>query len=124
MGLFDTVTSRYPLPHHQESVFQTKDLASIVHREHGIGGFMEDYEITTDGTLRRHVHERELVRDEAAPLGMYLRSVRDWWEDVPDAHGDVRIYTSEEADGQHVWTEFRVRFTNGRVQAVTVVDRG
>ena len=123
MGLFDTVTCRYPLPHHQESVFRTKDLAWIVHHEGALGGLMDEYEITADGTLRLHVHEREAVEDASSPLGMYLRSIRDWWEDVPDVHGDVWIYTSEEVDGQHAWTEFRVRFTNGRVQDVQAVER-
>ena len=123
MGLFDTVTSHYPLPHHQDSVFQTKDLAAVAHGEHMVGGLMEEYEITAEGTLRRHAHEREVVRDASRPAGICLKSIRDWWEDVPDAHGDVRIYTSEDRDGKLVRTEFRVRFTNGRVQEVTIVDR-
>lgn len=123
MGLFDTITCAYPLPHHQEAEFQTKDLASLVHGEQMLGGLMDEYEITADGTLRRHAHEYEAVQDASRPLGTYLKSIRDWWEDVPGAHGDVRIYTSEDRDGEHVRTEFRVRFTNGRVQDVKVVER-
>ena len=120
MGMFDTVVCRYPLPHHQDAEFQTKDLASVALGEHGIGGFMEDYEVTEDGRLRRHVHEREWTEDPDAPFGGWLRSVKDWWEDVPDAHGDVVIYTSRAAEDQTpaAWTEFRLRFTNGRVQDV------
>lgn len=123
MGLFDTVTSRYPLPHHQDAVFQTKDLAAVVHGEHMIGGLMEEYEITAEGRLRRHAHEYETSRDESLPIRIRSKSIRDWWEDVPDAHGDIRIYTSEDDEGKLVWTEFRIRFTNGRVQDVTIVDR-
>ena len=123
MGMFDTVTCRYPLPHHQDAEFQTKSLARLVHGEGVFGGLMDEYEITAEGTLRCHVHEREMVDDASHPLGMYFRSGRDWWEDVPDVHGDVWIYTSDETDGDHVWTEFRVRFTNGRVQDVKVAER-
>jgi len=120
MGMFDTVVCRYSLPHHQDAEFQTKDLAAVVFGEHGIGGFMDDYEVTQDGRLRRHVHEREWTKDPDAPFGGWLRSVRDWWEDVPDAHGDVVIYAGRASGNQAgaAWTEFRLRFTNGRVQDV------
>ena len=123
MGMFDTVVCRYPLPHHQDAEFQTKDLAAAALGEHGFGGFMDDYEVTADGRLRRHVHEREWTKDPGAPFGGWLRSVRDWWEDVPDAHGDVVIYTSRDGGNQSssAWTEFRLRFTNGRVQDVCEV---
>jgi hypothetical protein len=123
MGLFDTVFCRYPLPHHQDAEFQTKDLANLVAGEPMLGGLMDEYEITVDGGLRLHGHEREYVKDRAAPLGGYLKSVRDWWEDVPDVHGDVRIYTSDEIDGVPALVEFRIRFTNGRVQDVKEVER-
>ena len=79
---------------------------------------MDDYEITAEGGLRVHMHEREFVKDPSRLLGCYFRSVRDWWEDVPDVHGDVWIYTSEERDGARHFIEFRIRFTNGRVQDV------
>jgi hypothetical protein len=45
--------------------------------------------------------------------------VRDWWEYVEDAHGDINIYTG---DGDEAWVEFRVRFTNGMVQSVSEVE--
>ena len=120
MGMFDTIVCRYPLPHHQDVEFQTKDLAAIALGEHFLSGLLDEYEITADGHLCRHVHEREWTADPEAFLGGYTRSVRDWWEDVPDAHGDVVMYTTEEIPGQQRdrWVEFRVRFTNGRVQEV------
>lgn len=118
VGLFDTVRCRYRLPDCQDAEFQTKDLAGLVCGESMLGGLMDEYEITQDGRLRRHEHEREFVEDPSAPLGGHLKSVRDWWSDVPDVHGDVRIYTSG-SDG--TWIEFRVRFTNGRVQDVIVL---
>jgi hypothetical protein len=123
MGMFDTVLCRYPLPHHQDAEFQTKDLAAVALGEHGFGGFMDEYEVSQDGRLRRHVHEREWTEDPDAPLRGYLRSIRDWWEDVPDAHGDVVIYTSDDTEdpASRRWVEFRLRFTNGRVQDVREV---
>jgi hypothetical protein len=124
MGMFDTVVCCYPLPHHQDAEFQTKDLAAIALGEHFLSGLLDEYEITADGRLRRHVHEREWTADPEAFLGGYMRSVRDWWEDVPDAHGDVVIYTTDEIPGEQRgrWVEFRVRFTNGRVQDVHEVQ--
>lgn len=51
-------------------------------------------------------------------------SRRDWWEDGPDVHGDVHIYTREDTpDGASRWIEFRVRFTNGRVQEVRELEK-
>ena len=124
MGMFDTVVCRHPLPHHQDAEFQTKDLAAIALGEHFLSGLLDEYEITADGRLCRHVHEREWTADPEAFLGGYMRSVRDWWEDVPDAHGDVVIYTTDEIPGeQHGrWVAFRVRFTNGRIEEVHEVQ--
>lgn len=45
--------------------------------------------------------------------------MNDWWEDIPDVHGDIRIYTLD--SGERV--EFRVRFTDGVVSHVKEVDR-
>jgi hypothetical protein len=141
MGMFDEVVCRYRLPHHQDATFQTKDLAAVALGERCLDGLLDEYLITEDGRLRRHVHEREWVEDAGAPFRGYLKSVRDWWEDLPEAHGDVVIYTSETAvdlpdeavagaaadsmpdhlvttDGPIRFIEFRIRFTNGRVQHV------
>lgn len=49
----------------------------------------------------------------------YLESVDDWWEDIPDVHGDILIYT---LDG-NVRVEFRVRSTDGVVSQIKEVDR-
>ena len=139
MGMFDDVVCRYPLPHHQDARFQTKDLAGIALGEQWITGMLDEYEITVDGRLRRHVHERERIDGPSAFLSRYMKSVRDWWESVPDAHGDVWIYTTDSAadvpsglsaDGDSItdarngrWIEFRIRFTNGRVQDVEDLSR-
>ncbi len=124
MGMFDRVRCRYPLPHHQDAEFQTKDLANLVHDEPWLGGFLDDYEITEDGRLTRHVHEREWREDESSLFGGHLVSVRDWWEEAPDVHGDVRIYTSEGQHGRPGYRriELRLRFTNGRVEEVEEVE--
>lgn len=86
-----------------------------------LGGSLDDYEITRDGRLRVHRHEREWTADEDAFFGGYLRSVKDWWEDLPDVHGDIRIYTSSRNAEGSEWTEFRLRFTHGVVESVTRV---
>ena len=75
MGLFDDVDCRYPLPHHQDARFQTKDLAGIALGEQWITGMLDEYEITVDGRLRRHVHEREWVEDPSTVLGGRMKSV-------------------------------------------------
>lgn len=121
MGMFDNVRCRYPLPHHQDRAFQTKDLA----RDSWLGGALDDYEIMKDGRLRRRVHQRKWVKKPGSLLGGYFKSIRSWWEKVPDIHGDVSIYTSDGRPGEpgYRWIEFRVRFTNGRVQNVREVSR-
>ncbi|MEW5984864.1 MAG: hypothetical protein AB1806_21125 [Acidobacteriota bacterium] len=115
MGLFDTVVCRYPLPHHQDAEFQSKDLPGLALGDWGLGGFMDEYEIAEDGRLRRHVHEREWTEDASSPLAGYLRSTRDWWEDVPDVHGDVVIYTRGSERGQPGFLEMAARYA-GRFQ--------
>lgn len=121
MGLFDTVRSTYPLPHHQDSVFQTKDMECICGGVRGLGGTMSEYEITEDGRLRRRVHERAWREDsDFAITGGYFESVNSWWEEVEDAHGDINIYTGGADDA---WVEFQVRFTNGSVQSIVEIEQ-
>ena len=121
VGMFDNVRCRYPLPHHQDAAFQTKNLA----RDSWLGGALDDYEIMKDGRLRRRMHERKWIKKPASLLGGYFKSIRSWWEKLPDAHGDVFIYTSDGTPGEprYQWIEFSVRFTNGRVQDVRDVSR-
>lgn len=123
VGLFDTVRCRFPLPHHQDAEFQTKDLAAIVEDECWLGGLMDEYEITKAGRLRRRMHQRKWVKKPGSLFGGYFKSLRSWWERVPDVQGDVRIYTSDGTPGKrgYRWVEFRVRFTNGRVEEVRTV---
>ena len=118
MGMFDRLTSDYPLPSHQQAEYQTKGLAWLVHGESGIGGFLDEYRITADGRLMLRRHVREWRADADAPLGGCFQSVRDWWEEVPDVHGDVDVYAREPAAGDELpgRVEFRVRFTHGRVE--------
>jgi len=58
----DDVVCRYPLPHHQDARFQTKDLAGFALGGRWITGMLDDYEIAlyrpscihgTCGTLAR-----------------------------------------------------------------------
>ena len=48
----------------------------------------------------------------------------DWWEEMPDVHGGIRIYTSRsQGDGaESDWVEFRIRFTHGRVERIDRVE--
>jgi hypothetical protein len=122
--MFDTVRCRFPLPHHQDAEFQTKDLEHVVFGEGG-DGTMSLYEITEDGRLRRRAHRYRIVRKKPGFRRVPLKSTKTWWEDVPDAHGDVYIYTFERSSDTTVPPEirFRVRFTNGRVQDVSTAGR-
>lgn len=119
MGLYDTVHCRYPLPHHQDAEYQTKDIEHLVGGISGLGGSLSVYEITPEGGLRERVHEREWREDPDSFFGGYLASVDDWWEDIPDVHGDIRIYTSDAGE----WIEYRIRFTEGTVSRVEEVER-
>lgn len=124
--MFDTVRCRFPLPHHQDTEFQTKDLEHVVFGEGG-EGTMSLYEITEDGHLRRRAHRYRIARKPPAFRRVVLKSTKTWWEDVPDAHGDVYIYTFERSsdDGKASREiRFRVRFTNGRVQDIRQVTFG
>ncbi len=93
MGMFDRRKSDYPLPSHQQSAYQTKELVHLVHGESGIGGFLDEYRITADGRLMLRQHVREWRKELDSPFGGHLHSVQDWWEDVADVHGDISIYT-------------------------------
>lgn len=120
VGMFDYVRCRYPLPHHQDAQFQTKDLLSLVDRGEWLGGLLDNYEITKDGRLRRQRHKYKVVKTPRRFPSVHLKSIKSWWATVPDAHGDVLIYTSDDTENKrgHRWIEFRIRFTNGRVQDV------
>lgn len=119
MGLYDTVRSRFPLPNHQDAEYETKDIEHLVGGTSGLGGTLSEYEITPDGGLRVRVHEREWRDDPEWFSEGYLESVHDWWEDIPDVHGDIRIYTR---DAEKL-VEFRIRFTDGRVSQIAEIDR-
>lgn len=125
--MFDTVKVRYPLPNpaHQQLVYQTKDLDFM----------MEQYIILEDGRLVVQRRETEWVDDPEpveGPAGRlklfrgHLKTLRSWWE-LAYHHGDVNIYTSIDAaadgDGsKDEWVEYVVRFTQGRVERVFVLD--
>ena len=122
MGMFDTVRCAYPLPRHQDEEFQTKDLAHLVHGEIMLGGLLDHYEITGDGRLRVRRSQDEWIDDPEAFFGGYSRSVKEWWEDLPDVHGDIRIYTSvDDPEGGRDWVELSIRFTHGAVERVSEV---
>jgi hypothetical protein len=120
--MFDVVYCRYPLPHHQDAEFQTKDLARLVLGAFDIEGTFSFYQITAKGELCRHRRKRVWV-PPARRLVRGSPEFMDWWERIPRVHGDVRIYTSEGTRGTvgFRWFEFRVTFTRGRVSVVCEV---
>lgn len=120
VGMFDYVRCRYPLPHHQDALFQTKGLLRMVDREEGLDGLLDNYEITKGGRLRRQRHKYKVVKTPRRFPSFQLKSIKSWWTTVSDAHGDVLIYMIEDTPGSrgYPWIEFRIRFTNGRVQDV------
>jgi hypothetical protein len=93
MGMFDTVRCEYPLPYarHQDLEYQTKDLECL----------LVHYTITRDGRL---------VLNARQGRGRPSRDI-EW-----PLHGDIRIYTSDDSVEPHVWIEYVVRFTHGRVE--------
>ena len=130
--MFDTVRCRFPLPHHQDVEFQTKDLEHVAFGEGG-EGTMSLYEITEDGRLRRRAHRYRIARKPPAFRRVVLKSTKTWWEDVPDAHGDVYIYTFERSsDGKglsrnqvpravHEWS--CSRYSAGHIRADSIRGR-
>jgi hypothetical protein len=96
MGLFDEVRCEYPLtdPAHQDLVFQTKDLESM----------MDEYVITRRGRL---------VRKKTGWLSPRACHV------VCPIHQDLRIYDSVEVGPEErEWVEYMFRFTAGKVTRV------
>lgn len=108
MGLYDTVHSRFSLPHHQDADSQTKHVEHLVGGVSGLGGMLSEYEITPKGGLRVRVHDREwrsrVVRRGLSRVGERLV------EQIPDVNGDIRIYTRDADE----FVDFQVRFTDGR----------
>lgn len=120
MGMFDTIICDYPLPNpeHQNLSFQTKSLECL----------MDDYTITEDGRLIKHVVKYEVVPEEQRPyygtpewerggisqlLGM-LDAVTVGYEEVP-YHGDIHMTAKVR---EATWVNYQVRFTEGRVSSV------
>jgi hypothetical protein len=94
MGLFDTVTCRYPLPDaaHQDLEYQTKDLECL----------LEHFTISADGRLVRH------DRRSGVEPGCDV----EW-----PIHRDVRIYAADPRRERGL-VEYVLRFTHGRVEWV------
>lgn len=94
MGLYDYVYCKYPLPHPtmQDRQFQTKDIGDP---------YMNQYEITVDGRL---------VDTSKRPI------------DLSDYHGDMFMYDFAEPGKYDNLVTYRVRFTDGRVSRVDLVE--
>lgn len=105
MGLYDNVKVFYPLPDPalRFTVFQTKDFNCM----------LEDYTIMEDGRLIYHPSHLELLpENERDGMRMFTR-VRDPDVEITDMHGDIFII-----GGDRDFTEYRVRFTHGRVERI------
>jgi hypothetical protein len=121
--MFDVVSCHYPLPHHQDAEFQTKDLARVVLGLFDVEGTCSFYQITAKGELCRHRRRRIWAPPPSRRWVRGSPKFMDWWERIERVHGDVRIYTSEGTRGtaSFRWFEFRVTFTHGRVSVVREV---
>jgi len=87
----------------------------LVDPDDWLDGLMDRYEITRSGRLRRQMKKYKLVRTPKQSPGLYLKATKAWWMSVPDADGDVVIYTADATPGTrgYRWTEFGIRFTDG-----------
>ncbi len=128
MGMFDELTIEYPFPdpEFQGDTFQTKDLECM----------MDRYTITADGSLVHHQTHYEDVPEEERPnygkpewekgafyraMGM-LKVVPDGDVVLSDMHGDIYISASRDANKDWRYYQWRVRFTHGKVESITLVD--
>lgn len=122
--MYDWVHCEHPLldPEHRDMVFQTKNLLCL----------MEQYLITEDGYLIRHKQTWEVVPEEERPYygtpnwdkgglfrarGMFRTSNIE--EIVIAYHGDVWLLKHLDEP-----IEYRVRFTNGKVESVERIRAG
>ena len=129
MGLFDEIRCHYPVPDPevQDQIFQTKSLDTGLDR----------YTMTRDGRLILHQVRYESVPEEERPyygtpewesspvarsFG-YMRAVPVGDVEIPH-HGDIIVYTSIREGQSHKRFEYRVRFTEGRVQWIKREPRG
>jgi hypothetical protein len=83
MGMFDYVRCKFPLPHHQDAEFQTKDLLRLVDPDEWLGGLMDHYMITKAGRLRRQMHKYKIVKGPRRFPSFYLKSTKAWWVASP-----------------------------------------
>lgn len=130
--MYDEITVEYPLPPSGYRVlpghtFQTKDFDNL----------LDKYTITADGKLVLHRERWEEVPEKErpyygtpeweGPFGKWIGSIRavpEGDEEI-DYHGDVRFYDAFRVDGEEgarVWIEYEVRFTEGDLSRIRVVD--
>jgi len=122
MGMFDTVVCKCFLPDRPTGIndFQTKSFGT-----NGIGGNMDNYTITIDGSLILHKVRMEWVEEEDRPYygkhewdkgGLYkmagcMNSIPEG-DEVIEHHGIIYIYTHTD---DHDWVEYEIKFTDGKV---------
>lgn len=136
MGMFDTIKCLYPLPDGFDAEgleWQTKDLECE----------LDEYTITADGRLVHDEWKYESVPDNERPypeateglksvMGSIRRVVTKPNVEVP-YHGDIVFYGSNVCASGHgmcvtdddqppQWREYSARFTNGRLQEITLVS--
>lgn len=133
MGMFDYVKCEYPLPDAPNSVssinFQTKSFGDGFDT-----GYMDNYTITSSGTLVLHKVTYELVPEEKRPyygkpiwnsspiyqLMGCMKTISIGDEEIKH-HGIVNIYEMNiDTDG---WYEWELEFTKGKVTNVKRIYR-
>jgi hypothetical protein len=116
MGMFDYILCKYPLPlkSAQNLEFQTKDTPCQ---------FMDYYEITESGRLKRETYDIEDRSDKtakglAALAGCMTRVNKRWVRETYT--GEIRFYTS--LGKNHTgWIEFSAYFVKGMLDQIHLV---
>jgi hypothetical protein len=131
MGMFDTITCKYPLPrpdnpmelkdfNFNSTSFQTKDL------ENGL----DNYEIREDGSLWIRRTESERVEGDKKAKSFidrfgHMKLIKEWWEPTKFT-GVIEFYNSIGFDGEvdrdsyekDYWVEFIATFVDGQITTV------
>lgn len=97
--------------------FESRDVSELVIGLSHRAGTFNEYEISEGGTLRRRMRVMVWRVDSSRPDGGYFETIHEWWQNVQNAHGRMRMYAEEGILGavDHRRIEFRVSFRQGRV---------
>ena len=131
MGMFDTITCKYPLPRPDNPMelkdfdfnsirFQTKDLENI----------LDFYELREDGALYIRQTESEYVEGDKKAKSFigrfgHMKLIKEWWEPTKFT-GVIELYNSIGFDSgfdrdsceNDYWVEYIANFVDGQLTAI------